>query len=528
MPERIEFNDEFSCEGGQIEIPIGIYDDPDHQIQTKAMVGVGATNTIIIGSSQYGKTNLLEVMVKSLAQHYSTEEVNIYIVDFGSMVLKNFEKLPHVGGVVVPSDDEKIKNLFKFLQEQIIKRKEKLLSVGVSSFAAYREAGLVDIPQIIVFIDNITVLKELYLQDSDILIDLLREGVGVGITFIVTSMQTSGLGYKYMSNFSTRIVFTCNEQSEYATVFGSCRTKPAPVQGRCLIEIEKTIYECQTYLAFNGEREFDRIQEMVRFVEETSKRFIAKRAKAIPEIPEYLTERYMEANYSSTDSQKIVVGLDYATVDPIMMNLRRPNLLALCGPDDSGKSNFIKYFVNSIVNSGNESSIFIFDDYRKKLSALCKYAEISLYETQGMKYKDFFTSLEMSLQSAYQKLTGNGEEPDELKVIILNNPDVIVDISNDKSTIAIVKDIVGKYKMLNVYIVLGCVPNSQIVYGAPELYKMAKETRNILYFDNLDMCKIIDVPALIIRNNRKRISKGDAYYIHDLDFYKVKTPIVEE
>lgn len=92
----------------------------------------------------------------------------------------------------------------------------------------------------------------------------------------------------------------------------------------------------------------------------------------------------------------------------------------------------------------------------------------------------------------------------------------------------IVKDIINKYKMLNVFIILGCVPNSQIVYGAPELYKIAKETRNILFFDNLDMCKLIDVPALVVRNNRKRIERGDAYFIHDLDFYKIKTPLAEQ
>ena len=66
------------------------------------------------------------------------------------MVLKNFENLAHVGGVVTPSDDEKLKNLFKYLSEQIIFRKERLLSVGVSSYMSYKEAGYIDIPQIVV------------------------------------------------------------------------------------------------------------------------------------------------------------------------------------------------------------------------------------------------------------------------------------------------------------------------------------------------------------------------------------------
>ena len=518
LPEILEHTNEFVTKDSVLSIPIGIYDNPEHQLQKEAIIEVGITNTIIIGSAQYGKTNLLETMIKNLTSQYSPAEVNLYIIDFGSMVLRNFEQLPHVGGVVLPSDDEKLKNLFKFLREQISDRKDLLLKAGVSSFASYKEAGLSEISQIVVV---------LYLQDTDILLDLCREGVAVGVSFVVTNLQTSGLGYKYMSNFSSRIAFTCNEQSEYATIFGSCRTQPAPVQGRCLIEIEKTIFECQTYLAFSGEKEFDRIQEMLQYVEEQKQLYPNIKARLIPEIPAQLSEQYMLDNYSSNSMEKLPIGLDYASVDPIYINLRRPNLLALTGPDDSGKSNFIKYFINSIVKSDKESSIYIFDDYRKKLSSLCRFAEISLYELQSIKHKEFLLSLDTELQAAYQTVITGGEEPSEIKVIVLNNPDVIVDISADKTMMGIIKDIINKYKMLNVYILLGCVPNSQVVYGAPELYKIAKETRNIIYFDNLDMCKIIDVPALVIRNNRKRIDRGDAYFIHDLDFYKIKTPFAE-
>lgn len=112
------------------------------------------------------RSNLLELIVRNLAENYSPEELSIYIIDFASMVLKNFEKLAHVGGVVCPSDDERLKNLFKYLSEQIEERRERLLEAGVSSYTSYCEAGFTDIPQIVVLIDNYTALKELYLQDE--------------------------------------------------------------------------------------------------------------------------------------------------------------------------------------------------------------------------------------------------------------------------------------------------------------------------------------------------------------------------
>ena len=128
------------------------------------------------------------------------------------MVLKNLEKLAHVGGVVCPADDEKLKNLLKYLTDQINYRREAMLSVGVSSFTSYKEAGYKEFPQIILMIDNFTMLKDLYLQDNDMLLNLCREGTSTGISIVIANAQTSGLGYKYMANFATRISMFCNER----------------------------------------------------------------------------------------------------------------------------------------------------------------------------------------------------------------------------------------------------------------------------------------------------------------------------
>ena len=57
-------------------IDIGIYDDPDNQFQGAASIDIDHKNTFIIGSSQYGKTNLLQVMIRSIANTRSPSEAN--------------------------------------------------------------------------------------------------------------------------------------------------------------------------------------------------------------------------------------------------------------------------------------------------------------------------------------------------------------------------------------------------------------------------------------------------------------------
>ena len=280
-----------------VSIPIGIYDDPDHQLQELAKIEIGTSNAMIIGSSQYGKTNLLEAIIRSLAEEYSPEEVNLYIVDFASMVLKSFEKMAHVGGVVCPSDDEKLKNLFKYLGDQISYRREKLLSVGVSSFIAYKEAGYKELPLIVVFIDNFTALRELYLQDNDILLNLCREGNSVGISFIITNLQTNGSWViSIWQILHLRIALFCNEPSEYFFHIWNLSYSTDEVAGRCLVEIDKNIFECQTFLAFEGEREIERIQNMQEFVTSMNTKYVNQKAQLIPEIPELLSEKYIFDN----------------------------------------------------------------------------------------------------------------------------------------------------------------------------------------------------------------------------------------
>jgi len=188
-----------------IGVVIGIYDAPEQQLQKETFVNFSQENIFAVGASQYGKTNLLQVLIKGLAMNYAPDEVNIYILDFASMILKTFEGLHHVGGVITSSEDEKLKNFFKMMNEEIYRRKDMLSQMGISSFSSYRDAGYRELPQIVIMVDNLTALKELYLQDNDNLLLLCREGLAVGISVVVVNSQTSGIGYKYLSNFSKEL-----------------------------------------------------------------------------------------------------------------------------------------------------------------------------------------------------------------------------------------------------------------------------------------------------------------------------------
>ena len=53
--------------------------------------------------------------------------------------------------------------------------------------------------------------------------------------------------------FSEKICFFCNNNDDYATVFGSTRKKLPEISGRCFIKKDFKLLECQIYQSFNYE-----------------------------------------------------------------------------------------------------------------------------------------------------------------------------------------------------------------------------------------------------------------------------------
>ncbi len=515
---------------GQYEVEIGVYDDPDTQYQGRYTIDLGSNNLMIIGSSQSGKTNMLQDIVRSLTTHFSPDEVNIYIIDFASMVLKNFEKLNHVGGVVCPSEDEKLKNLFKLLNDEIDRRKEKLMSVGVSSFTAYKEAGATDLPLIVLLIDNLSALKELYFQDDDELLGLCREGLAVGISVVIANSQTAGIGYKYLSNFSSRIAMFCNDSNEYSSLFDHCSERVEDIPGRCIIKIDNSFYECQSYLAFKGEKEIDRVQNIKRYVADTNAVNRNAFAKRIPLIPASLTEAYMIeqlGNYMQ-EGFSVVAGVDYATVSPYVVDFSAIGLLAVTGRDGAGKHNWVKYSLDVLnIMHPAASKVYAVDNVSKSLSSFKRLGNIAAYTMVAEEAVTYIKEIELQLKERYESLVAGNEnalDNAELLVLVIDNQDALTAICNTPDALAAYKNIVGRYKNMKVCII-AFIENTNIAYSAPEILKNIRDQRNIMFFDDMNNMKMFDVPLAMLRNFKKPIEIGDGYYIKDKEYVKLKTAL---
>ena len=507
---------------------IGLLDDPDRQSQENLKINITAQNYILIGSAQCGKTNVLQTIIRSLAENYTPAEVNLYIIDFGSMILRNFAELHHCGGVVCVSDDEKLKNLFKLLQTETAKRKEILARSGVSSFVAYKEAGYHDLPQIVVIIDNLTALKEMYLQDQDYLLPLCRDGIAVGISFIVANVQTSGIGYRYLNNFEGRIALFCNETSEYGMMFEGCRMKLPNIPGRCLIQLNKHTYESQMYLSFEGEKEFERVQKIQDFVKKQNEKYTGMKAAIIPEIPKELTLSYIQKTYPDyLEEGKVMLGLDYNTVSPMMLEIAQGGMFTISGKKEKGKDIFVKYLLEAmLLPAFGGTDLYILDDMTRRWADYEFHPDTAVYDNTTGSIRTIFDEVDQRVQSRYEDFAQRQEaalDDENWIVVVIESSDAIAEISADKKIIGTIKGMLGKYRMMKVLILMTNVENAAIPFSAPDLMKIVKDNRRYIIFDDISNIKLCDLSVSIAKKYAKPIEFCDAFYVNENELTKIKT-----
>ncbi len=518
---------------GGICIPIGILDDPDHQRQEQLTLNISENNTFILGSSQFGKTCMLQTMIRGLAEAYTPKEVNLYIIDFASMALKVFDGLKHVGGVIIPGEDEKLKLFFRMIGKEMKQRKEKFSQMGITSYQSYREAGFDDLAQIVILLDNMTAFRELGGEYDDDLLNLVREGSAIGISVNVTSQQISGIGYKYLAAFSNKYGLTCNDKAEYSSLFDRCRMEPKALPGRALASVDKVLYEFQTYLGFAGEKEIQRVEAIQAFIRERNTACAGSGAKRIPEVPAVLKHEYLEEAFGAAAKNSWYMGIDFDTVEPVFLDGLRDGYLAICGKRNSGRSNYIRYLFHCMEGRIFDEPVeaYVIDGFEQKLGAVQDYGFVEQYTTDASEFEMIVDRIESVCEDRAERCQTEGagflaEEP--LLLVVVNHPAVYDASKTTKEVCTQWKNIMKNYKNMKVVFILSGIENAAVGYGANDLMKQIKEGKNILFLDDLSGIKLTDVSAGIQRQFRKPVEAGDGYYITAGGVRKIRTPLYME
>ena len=316
IPEIIYYDDIIKKYGVKfnkydINPVIGEYDNPRNQSQGYVTLPITRDgNTFIMGSGRSGKNTLLSSMIYSIITSHTSEEVNLYIIDFGSEKLRKFENAPQVGGVLTMEDKDKIHYLMYMLQIEQVKR-QKYYANTSGDFLYDVKTRKCPFPNIVVMIYDIDVFRET-MDDifDEVIVPFARNCSKYGINFVIAGNTTTSVSYSASNYFPQKIALNMTDDSDMASYFDSPPIiKKNP--GRGIISINEIPYEFQVPLVFNEDEEIGSL----RYVINELNKYLSIKAKPVPTIPDVVTYDYLKNEIATLANVPLGVDLVTAQID---------------------------------------------------------------------------------------------------------------------------------------------------------------------------------------------------------------------
>lgn len=340
LPKRLVLSQiPVSEEKSLLSAVIGIVDDPRHQRQFPCEIDfAGDGHILIYGAPGTGKTFLLQTIVMSLASRYTPDEVNIYVMDFGSWSMKNLQSLPHMGGVANGNEEEKLLNLTKMLNGMLDRRKTMFAQIGASSLSSYRRASKEQTPAIVVIVDNFAPIREMYPDIETAFVRLSREGSSYGIFLAITSTSLSGsIGYNLTQNFKQALSLRMTEKADYRDIVGDTEgLEPAKNPGRGLIG-GKPPMEFQTALAVGAADDIEYVSMLKKRCSSIADQWHGALPAEIPVMPDIVLIQHL----GNIALDRIAIGLSEESIVPVMIPFDN-HLTIISGTEKSGKTNMLR------------------------------------------------------------------------------------------------------------------------------------------------------------------------------------------
>jgi len=403
--------------------------------------------------------------------------------------------------------------------EELENRKEQFSQLGISSYDAYLEMEKFDVPKmprIVVMVDNLSVFREEFQDYEDVMLNICREGLALGVTVIATAKQTSGLSYKFFNNFETRLTFNCTDSSEYSNVFDRCQIRPKNFPGRGLVSIDKEVYEYQAYLPFDGETESQRIEQVRVFISKIAAKYGTERARSVPSIPSVLTEEYWISGAYKFDEFIVPVGLTYSEIEPVTVDLAHVGAVGIYGREGFGKSNLIRLILNYLQRHVFDlpCKAYLIDGYDKQLAEFETYGFVERFTIDCSEFEEIVQNFSDAANARMDILRMGGSLKDEpLLLCVVQNSQIFDASTVSKAISDQFKKLINDAKQLKICFIFSNVDNNP-EYSPSEIMKIARDFTQYFLLDDIANVKLFGSSKFNVSDLRpfkKAISLGEGY-----------------
>ncbi len=367
LEEEVEKEYDFKPTEFNVEAIIGKYDAPEKQEQGLVKYNyLEQGNTIVYGTSSSERELFLNAILYSTTKNYSPQEVNFYMIDYGSEALRVYQNALHFGGMVFMSDTEKFNNMIKFIGDEIRSRKKLFSSYG-GSYQNYIKLSGEKMPLMVVILNNYDAISENVQDAYDIFPNLTRDSERSGIIFIVTGNGVSSVRGKMATNFKNIYSYKLKDDMDYRSIFDTkSKTVPRDIYGRGVLN-NGDLHEFQTVSIIENT---DKLPDyLMGYVDSLKEKWKGTMSKKMPELPDVVSLNFIKNYIRDIDS--IPVGVNKENLE--IYNYPFTSLVGTIV--SANKIEFAKSFMKSLCIAFRfvkNSNLIIFDpgkglDLNKKI-----------------------------------------------------------------------------------------------------------------------------------------------------------------
>lgn len=372
-----------------IKAIIGEYDAPEKQMQGLLEYSfLNDGNTIIYGLDGSEREMLLSTIIYSTVINYSSEEINYYLIDYGSESLRSFANFPQVGGMVFAGEEDKLKNLIKLIKTEINRRK-KLYSNYGGEYLNYISKSKEKDPIKVFIFNNFDSIFESHQDMYDYFPSLTRDSQRYGLVFILSANASNSVSSKISQNFDNMYAFKLKEQTEYNGIFNSRKKiEPRDIFGRGLVN-NGDVHEFQTSSIVEEASELNSYLSdyAIKLNEKDT-----KEATSIPTLPEVVSYDLVEKKIGKLSS--VPLGISRQELEVVNYDFTLNIGTVITSSKLQNIEKFIKSLIKVLVKLEDSTILFIDGTFKfENDDNLIKYF-----------YNDSFEKVMESLNDYFEKL----------------------------------------------------------------------------------------------------------------------------
>ena len=303
---------------------------------------------------------LLNSIIYSTTTRHLADEINYYIIDYGSESLRVFNNFPQVGDMVFSSEEEKLNNLMKMLKNIVSERKKLFASFG-GEYNNYIKSGNNKLPLVGIIINNYDAFSEINPNIEEDIIKLCRDSLRYGMFFIITANTDGSIRRRIKQNFSSLFALRLNDISDYNAIFNKVNTVPKDIEGRGLFKMED-VYEFQTASITNDNNLNNYLIKIGTFLKEKS----TISAKRIPTLPKLVSLDFVSRDLLGISS--VPIGVSKQSLEVVKYDFTNYLATFILGNSSNNIINFSRSLILELSEVNNTQLIVV--DSNKEIPEL--------------------------------------------------------------------------------------------------------------------------------------------------------------